>query len=260
MAVTGPGGQNQHVAGRERDFGPAVAAWERALEWPMAVLAVIFLFAYSFDVLDTHLTSNLHRACRIADYVIWLVFAVEFAIRLMLARRRWNYLHRHFLDVLVVALPVLRPLRLLRLVMLLRVLHRRAAGTLRGRVAYYVISSTLVLIYCAALAILDAERGKPGANIETLGQALWWSVTTVSTVGYGDYYPVTTEGRFVAVGLMIGGVALIGAVAASMSSWLLDQLREVEVEAEAATRRDIEALRGQLDRIEARLQPSDPAE
>jgi voltage-gated potassium channel len=73
------------------------------------------------------------------------------------------------------------------------------------------------------------------------------------TVGYGDHVPVTTDGRFVAVGLMIGGITLIGAVSASFATWLIEQVRAVEEDAEAATRRDVHALRAQLDRIEARL-------
>ena len=64
-----------------------------------------------------------------------------------------------------------------------------------------------MLIWVASLAILDAERGKPGANIETFGEAVWWAFVTITTVGYGDFYPVTAHGRFVAVLLMAGGVA-----------------------------------------------------
>ncbi|MGI8458652.1 MAG: potassium channel family protein [Propionibacteriaceae bacterium] len=236
-----------------RVAGPRVAAWERRTEWPLAVLAVIFLAAYSVDVLDTRLDSTWHTACRITDYLIWLLFVADYVVRVALADSRARYVWRHLVDLVIVALPALRPLRLLRLVMLLRVLHRRATDSLRGRLAYYIAGSAIVLVYCAALAVLDAERGRPGANIETFGDALWWAVTTVTTVGYGDHVPVTTEGRFVAAGLMIGGVTLIGAVSASFATWLIERVRAVEDDAEAATRRDMHALRAQLDRIEARL-------
>ena len=105
------------------------------------------------------------------------------------------------LDLLSIALPVLRPLRLLRLVALVRILNRKATTSLHGRVAIYVVSSAALIIFVASLAGLDAERGKPHANINTFGDALWWSATTVMTVGYGDRYPVTVTGRFVAAGL-----------------------------------------------------------
>ena len=61
----------------------------------------------------------------------------------------------------------------------------------------------------AALGVLDAERASPDANIVTFGDAIWWAFVTITTVGYGDYYPVTTPGRVVAVLLMAGGVAVL---------------------------------------------------
>ena len=77
-----------------------------------------------------------------------------------------------------------------------------------------------------ALAVLDAERDAPGANITTAGDALWWAATTVTTVGYGDRYPVTTTGRFVAVALMVVGIAVVSALTAVIASWLIDNVQD----------------------------------
>jgi voltage-gated potassium channel len=236
-----------------------VEAWERRSEWPLAILAVVFLLAYSLDVLDTSLSSGTRDLLRGVDYVVWLLFVVDYAGRITVAAHRLRYVWRHKIDMAIIVLPVLRPLRLLRLVMLLRILNRRATDSMRGRVITYVVGSALVLVYCASLAVLDAERHHDGANITTFGDALWWSATTVTTVGYGDRYPVTTEGRFVAAGLMVGGIALIGAVSASFATWLIDRVREVEEDAETATRADLRGLREQLDRIERRLDTSGAA-
>jgi voltage-gated potassium channel len=106
---------------------------------------------------------------------------------------------------------------------------------------------------CASLAVLDAERGHPGASINDFGNALWWAVSTISTVGYGDRIPVTVTGRFVATGLMIGGIALLSVVTASIASWLLERVREVEESARAATRADIEVLTAELRELKAML-------
>ena len=230
--------------------------WDHRAEWPLAAAAAIFLFAYAYPILRPSLTHPEHIACDTVLIVTWAMFGVDFVVRVVLAERRMHYVVRHLHDLVILVVPVLRPLRLLRLLVLLRVLNRQAADSLRGRVAVYVSASALLVIFCAGLAVLDAERGRTGANINDFGTALWWSVTTVTTVGYGDHYPVTTEGRFVAVGLMLAGIALIGVVTASFASWLIDRVREVESEARedssddvAALRADIAALRAELARL-----------
>ena len=174
--------------------------WEEATEWPLAVTALIFLVAYSWPILATGLHHPLRRACEIVVYVAWALFALDYLTRLALAPDRRRFLLRHIPDLLSVALPLLRPLRLLRLVALVRVLNRKATSSMYGRVSAYVASSVVLVIFVAAVAELDAERGRAGATIHTFADALWWSLTTVTTVGYGDLYPVTRDGRLVAVG------------------------------------------------------------
>lgn len=153
-----------------------------------------------------------------------------------------GYLVRPWYDVLVLALPLLRPLRLLRLIPLLSVLNRRAKIRLRGRVGIYVAGGAS---FCAALAVLDAERSSPNANITDFGDAIWWAVTTMTTVGYGNHYPVTPGGRLVAVGLMIGGIALLGTVIAMLASWL--------VAAVAAEKEQADDLQGSIRRLETKI-------
>jgi len=82
-----------------------------------------------------------------------------------------------------------------------------------------------------AIAVLDAEQDAADSNITTFGDALWWACTTVTTVGYGDRYPVTLEGRAVAVVLMIVGIGVVGAVTASVATWLMNR---AQVEREGA--------------------------
>jgi voltage-gated potassium channel len=227
-----------------------VERWEQRSEWPLAILAGLFLTAYSWDVLDDNLGSPWRETCLAVDYSIWAIFAIDLVCRIALAEDHFRYWYRHLLDLIVIALPVLRPVRLL---LPLRMLSRRATTALRGRLAAYVIITAVLLVYTASLAILDAERHHPDTNINSFGDAIWWSSTTVTTVGYGDRFPVTTEGRFVAVGLMVGGIALIGVVTASFATWLLTRVQQVEEGAETATRRDLRAVHTQLDRIERRL-------
>jgi voltage-gated potassium channel len=125
--------------------------------------------------------------------------------------------------------------------------------SLRGRVVVYGAGSAVLFIFCGGLAVLDAERGHPGANIETLADALWWAAVTIFTVGYGDRFPVTGEGRWVGVLLMASGVALVGAVTASFATWLIERVRVQEESDQTATRRDLHAVHAQLDRVELEM-------
>jgi voltage-gated potassium channel len=122
--------------------------------------AMVFLAAYAVPILSPHLPSWLLDLCRSLSWITWGIFAVDIVIRLFLAHERVRYLLRHWYDVPVLALP-LRPLRLLRLIPQLSVLNRRATMRLRGRVGIYVAGGASLLAFCAALAVLDAERVEP---------------------------------------------------------------------------------------------------
>jgi voltage-gated potassium channel len=206
--------------------------WERATNWPLMLAAVIFLAAYAVPVLEPDLPNWLLDLCRWLSWITWGVFVVDLGVRLALADERMRYLVRHWYDLLVVVLPLLRPLRLLRLIPLLSVLNRRAQTGLQGRVAIYVAGGASLLAFVAALAVLDVERSSPDANIRDFGDAIWWAVTTMATVGYGDHYPVTSVGRVVAFGLMLGGIALLGTVTATLASWLVASVQAEKEQAE----------------------------
>lgn len=219
--------------------------WERATEWPLTIAAVLFLVAYAVPILDPGGPLWLLNVCRWTSWVTWCFFGVDLGVRVVMTDRRLNYLLHHWYDVIVMVLPLLRPLRLLRLIPLLSILNRRARTRLRGRVAIYVVGGASLLAFVAALAVLDAERPSSNANIIDFGDAIWWAVTTMTTVGYGDRYPVTGVGRLVAFGLMVGGIALLGTVTATLASWL--------VEAVAAEKEESEDIRAMLHRLEARI-------
>ncbi len=106
-------------------------------------------------------------------WATWVIFALDYAVNLWLARDRWGWFVRNLHELLIVALPFFRLLRLLRLVTLLSVLHRTVGETLRGRVATYVAGSAAMLIFVGALAVLDVEQAAPDAKIVTFGDALW---------------------------------------------------------------------------------------
>ena len=174
--------------------------WEVRADWPLTFTAVLFLVAYAAPILQLDLPDPWPAICQLVTWAAWALFVVDYATRFALSRDRHAFVRGNVLDLAVVALPLLRPLRLLRLIALLSLLNRYAGGSLRGRVAVYVAGSTSLVLFVASLAVLDAERGAKDATITTFGDALWWAMTPVTTVGYGDRYPVTAQGRFIAVG------------------------------------------------------------
>ena len=219
--------------------------WERATDWPLIAAGVIFLVAYAVPILNPDVPGWLLGLCRWLLWITWGLFVVDFVVRVSLAERRLRYVARRWYDVLILALPLLRSLQLLRLIPMIIALNRRAQKRLRGRVAIYVAGGASLLAFCAALAILDAEQPTADANITNFGEAMWWAVTTMTTVGYGDRYPGTGGGRLVAVGLMVGGIALLGAVSATLASWLIET-----VEAEKG---QVEDLQTMVLRLEAKI-------
>jgi voltage-gated potassium channel len=206
-----------------------VEAWERRAEVPLLLLAAAFLVAYAWPVLDKSIDPGIRSSLRLVSWTVWGAFAIDLAIRLWLAKGlRLRYAVSHWYDVAMVLLPLLRPLRLLRMLTILRMFDRTGARASAGRVGIYVGGASTMLVFLAALATLDAESRNPDASITTYGDALWWAAVTTTTVGYGELYPVTTEGRFVAVGLMLVGIGLIGSVTAMVVTVLTSHVENAQ--------------------------------
>jgi voltage-gated potassium channel len=202
---------------------------------PLMVLAVAFLGVYAWQVLDTGASPRLDAWLTRVDVAIWAAFALDFAVRLGLSGNRLRFLRTHPVDLLIVVLPPLRPLRLLRAAMLvIGTLHRNT--TTRARLAVFVGTSSLLLLVLCSLAFFDAEYGATDSKIHNFGDALWWSMVSVTTVGYGDVYPVTTEGRLISLILMTLGIGLISFAIGTTTSWVMDQLKSVEANVESTDR------------------------
>ncbi|WP_241473605.1 potassium channel family protein [Mycolicibacterium neoaurum] len=226
--------------------------WEQRAEWPLAAVAIAFLTVYSVQVLGRPQGVEA-RALWVATWAIWGIFVIDYLVRLALADNRRRWLVRHLLDLAVVALPLLRPLRLLRLVILVGALQKAVGNAFRGRIVAYTLGGVGLLIYVASLAVLEQERDQPGALITSFGKALWWSITTVTTVGYGDLYPVTNTGRIVAVLLMLGGISLIGVVTASLASWIVQRVAEEDAAKQGATAKQVDELRAEVHALATEL-------
>ncbi len=202
-----------------------VARHDIAWELGMAALAVAYV-VIGFAADDADPTAR--PALDAAETALTIVFAGEFGSRFLASRDRARYLRGHWID-LVALIPVARGLRIARLVRLLR-LVRSFAGVYRatahvGRMINHrglglLITAWLgVMVICSA-GLYIAENGVNAAITSPL-DALWWGIVTLTTVGYGDVYPVTPEGRIAASILMLLGIGLFGAITATITSYLV---------------------------------------
>ncbi|MGC5225377.1 potassium channel family protein [Micromonospora sp. DT81.3] len=232
-------------------YGERLARWEKIVEWPLMAAAVVFLLAYAVQII-ARLDGSAALPTEAVLWVTWAVFAADYVIRLTIAEHRRRWFTRHLLDLAIVLLPMLRPLRLMRFLAIIAIIQRGAGSRLRGRVAVYTIGATALIILLASLAVLDAEHGQ-GGSIQTFGDAIWWAVVTITTVGYGDVSPITPIGRGVAFALMIGGIALIGIVTATLASWIVQRVSDETQASAVATEAQVEDLRSEVAELKAMI-------
>lgn len=184
----------------------------------LQTMGILFLAAYALPIIRPELSPNVAWSCRWVLIIVWVLFAVEYFVQLAIAQDKKKYFRSNLLDFAAVALPVLPLLRAVRALVAVTSTTRKASSKKERDVTTSVIVLALATWFIAGLAVTDAERGHPGANIEGVGDGWWWALTTMSTVGYGDQYPVSTPGRIVGVALMIMGVALLGTITAALAS------------------------------------------
>lgn len=231
--------------------------WRQLTHWPLLITSVAFLVAYSWQVI-ADLTGTAEVIARGLMVLTWVVFVIDYLVRLSLASPRGTWLRTHLFDLSVVVLPALKPLRLLRALTVVAPLRRTAGAALRSRLSIYGVGALAIVVWMGSLAVLDVERGRPGANIENFPDAVWWAFVTIATVGYGDFYPVTWAGRAVAVMLMAGGVALVGVVTATLASWVIERAAQGRDDDEPATRKQVRDLSRQLSEFVARSDGDSP--
>jgi voltage-gated potassium channel len=234
-----------------RDRAAAFERFSRAVDGPMMVLALAMVPLIVVPLVYD-LSPAADGALLAIDYMVWAAFAVEYAVKLWLAPSRWRFFKTSIPDLIIVVVPMLRPLRLLRSVRLLRLLRfarlaafavegiHEARGILRQRGLSWVLLIVAGLNVVAAALVLTFERDVPNSNIRSYPDALWWAVTTITTVGYGDRFPLSPAGRGVAVVLMVAGIALFGVITATIAAYFVEQKAE-------------EDLAGRLDQIMDRL-------
>jgi voltage-gated potassium channel len=226
-------------------------------------LFMLALCMYALGALAVHTVVKLEprtgEILDIADYVVCLFFLLDFGVSMHRARHPWRYLVRWgWLDLLssIPSVPMMRWGRAARVLRVFRVLRglqaTRVVATLlvRRRTENAFLAASLVallLIVFCSVAVLHFETD-PDSNIRTAGDAIWWAFATITTVGYGDRFPVTVEGRVVAAVLMAAGVGLCGTFAGFLASWFIGERNDSgKTEDLAAVKAELAALRAAIE-------------
>ncbi|MEI7561641.1 MAG: potassium channel family protein [Actinomycetes bacterium] len=194
----------------------------------LTFLALTFLVAFSYPAFTDSISESTNQILSTIQWVCWLAFAVDLLIGILSSENKVAYLKRHPLEIASVLLPFLRPLRLMRVISFGGLALQKIAVGRQFAIMVKVAITTVFIAYIAAVQITITERAVEGSNIKNFADGLWWAVTTVTTVGYGDRFPTTTEGRLLAVVLMFMGISLVGVITASVAAWFVKMSQDEE--------------------------------
>lgn len=194
--------------------------YERIAAYPMFVLSMLFLLAFAIT-LSSSASEDDKKFAAIVIPLTWAAFLIDYLIGLTLSPNRKMFVRTHLTQLAAVVFPVLRFLMVVHAFSVMRKLPVRAADKAR----LYVLYTTTLTMVVSAIMVVLFESKSPDANITTFGNALWWTGETVSTVGYGDFYPVTLGGRLVATTLFVNGVALLSIITAGLAQRFTSDVR-----------------------------------
>ena len=233
-------------------------------------LLVLVLSLYSLGALTAELLVPLEpetvRLLDRIDNVVCGVFLMDFAVHLWLAPSRRRFLRLGWIDLLssIPSIGWLRWGRVFRVLRILRALRSFQAvadhfRTDRARGTFVAVGLlSLIAVLLATLAVFSFERTAPGANIHTGGDALWWAFATITTIGYGDRFPVTLGGRVVAVVLVVFGLSFFGTFTAYVATFFLEKAQLKEESEIHQLIREVKLLREKVEKLEPPPRPPTP--
>lgn len=192
--------------------------WNKYLDAPLALLGLVYLACYTGEVLST---PGFARSVFVtASMFIWGIFACDLIVRAITSVSIKTFLGANWLEILALVLPFFRFLRVFRLLVAIKNMSVFFRNRANKTIAYLVVLVPLIW-FTGAIGVLDAETQASDPSITNLKEALWWSLATITTVGYGDKFPTTDGGQVIAAVLMIAGIALFSAAAGLLANWII---------------------------------------
>ncbi|USD63966.1 potassium channel family protein [Vibrio sp. SCSIO 43136] len=224
----------------------------------------IFVLISTVSQLTLPLPDDVAQILLWSDGFICFFFFIDFLVQLKLAPDRWKYFRTWGWIDLLSSIPIGvypqlgRFVRVIRLFRVIRSMRRVATVYMKNKVKSsfsFVVFVSIMMLTCGAIAILLLEGGITDSNIHNAEDAFWWAFVTITTVGYGDFYPVTAEGRMVAVVLMTSGVGLFGTFTSFVASWFVeDESDDQGKHIIANLRKEVTSLKGDIAELKALIE------
>lgn len=217
----------------EDSIAARLKSYLHRLEYFFMVLGFAYLGIYSVEVL-VNPPEEIKQALDVAGWTIYGVFIVDLVLRIIIwfpffsTFSGWvDFIRHNWLALLAAALPAFRAFRVLRVLIVLRGLYPYMQSRV-AKVTMVVAVALPLVVYTASLSILEVERDASGSHIVSFGDALWWAMVTVTTVGYGDTFPVTAEGRTIGTFLIFTGIGLFSTLTALIASWVMQDKQQAQ--------------------------------
>ena len=202
-------------------------------EYTYMFLGFVYLGIYSVQVLVEPAKAT-YDTLELLSNIIYAIFAIDLALRAIYVGKdlaswagAFGFIRHNWLAIAATVLPAFRSLRVLRVLLVLRGLGPFLSSR-ASRVGMVVGVTLPLVLYTSAVSVLEAERYADGANITSFPDAFWWAIASVTTVGYGDRFPVTDDGRFIATMLMVVGIGLFSALTALLAAWVMGENQKKE--------------------------------
>ncbi len=268
-----PGVVTYHLAMKSSLTPAKEASRARRLAWVnsytarttvlLSALALVYLATFSIQSIWWYPGKRWFVWMSMFGYLLWVLFAADLLLRFIVTPAKRGFFRKNWLDTITVVIPSLRALRSLNAFTANGVLSKRTGLVSGGAVATAALS-TVLIVWIGSLMVLNAERGAPNAEIKTLGDALWWCMVTITTVGYGDFVPVTAMGRCIAVLIMMTGISVLGVVSASMAAGLVKRTKAPASDPATEVMQELAELKAMVKALQDQLnagavKPSDTA-
>lgn len=206
--------------------------YQKLANVPMISFSLIFLFIFCSTNFHFEYAEKNKTLFNVADNVIWIIFVADYIAMLLLSENKRHFLRTHILQLIVVAIPFLRVLRLARLVVMLTNILGMMKSKILVSIPVYVLSSAALFVLIGASAIYDAEYQAEGSSIDSRRDAFWWAGALIFSYFYNETPPVTESGRLYGFLLTLCGLSIVGTITATFAGWLINQVREIESENE----------------------------